>query len=174
MRKRKLKYITKENGIRMIYGMMNYENVILVRYHSNSNYIGIDHRLVYIHIRKLQTFEKEGDKMKYTPGPWRDYWGEANDGKQIFQIHKENDSTKIMQGSKSDTDTSLKELEADVKLIAAAPELLEIAIEIEKIVKQGKIVNSLDADSNENLETITRLRKIINKAKGELNELHSK
>ena len=35
-------------------------------------------------------------------------------------------------------------------------------------------MNSLDADSNENLETITRLRKIINKAKGELNELHSK
>ena len=52
------------------------------------------------------------------------------------------------------------------RLLAAAPELLEIAIEIEKIVKQGKIVNSLDADSNENLETITRLRKIIMEAKG--------
>ena len=40
---------------------MNYEKVILVRYHNDRDYIGIDHRLVYIHIRKLQTFEKEGD-----------------------------------------------------------------------------------------------------------------
>ena len=49
----------------MIYGMMNYENVILVRCHSNSNYIGIDHRLVYIHIRKFETFENEGENMNY-------------------------------------------------------------------------------------------------------------
>ena len=41
--------------------MMTYENVILVYYHRISDYIGIDHRLVYIHIRKLQTFEKEGE-----------------------------------------------------------------------------------------------------------------
>ena len=52
----------KYGMIGMIYGMMTYEKFILVRYHRNSYYIGIDHRLVYIHIWQLQTFEKEGER----------------------------------------------------------------------------------------------------------------
>ena len=140
-------------------------------YHRISDYSGIDHRPVYIHIRKLQTFEKAGDKMKYTSGPWKDYWGETNDGEQIFQIHKENDSTKIMQGSKSDTDTSLKELEANVKLIAAAPELLEISM---KLLKKFDNYEEITGTIEEVAETVEELRKIIINWRLATHGLHSK
>ena len=115
--------------------------------------------------------------MKYTPGPWEAIVDDSPPQifyKAIIALLENNGQRRVTVFQEHDRMVTEEEQVPNAQLIAAAPELLEIAIEIEKIVKQGKIVNSLDADSNENLETITRLRKIINKAKGELNELHSK
>ena len=102
--------------------------------------------------------------MKYTPGPRKNYWGKANDEEQIFQIHKENDSTKITQGGKPNTDISLKELNANVKLTAAPPELLEAAIRIEKYLID--VISDEVNDCDVFIQELGQLQKNIMKAKG--------
>ena len=93
--------------------------------------------------------------MDITKEKWQDYWGETNNCKQIFQIHCENDSTMIIEGSETSTDLSLKELEKVVKLISAAPELLEACEYAFKMLSKVDIT----------IET-TKIHKAINKAEG--------
>ena len=93
--------------------------------------------------------------MDITKEKWQDYWGETNNCKQVFQIHCENDSTMIIEGSETSTDLSLKELEKVVKLISAAPELLEACEYALKMLSKVDIT----------IET-TKIHRAINKAKG--------
>ena len=154
--------------------MVNYENVILVHYHRISDYSGIDHRLVCIHIRKLQTFEKEGDKMKYTPGPWKTIIDDNQPrtfDKAIIALLENNRRrrvTVVPEHGKAVTD---KALIPNAELIAVAPELLEIS---KKLLKKFNNYEEITGTIEEVAETVDELRKIIINWRLATHGLHSK
>ena len=153
---------------------MNYEKVILVRYHSNSDYIGIDHRLLYIHIRKLQTFEKEGDKMKYTPGPWEAIVDDNQPQifhKAIIALLENNGKRKVTVVQEHGRTVTEEEQIPNAELIAAAPELLEIS---KKLLKKFNNYEEVIGTIEEVAETVDELRKIIINWRLATHELHSK
>ena len=139
-----------------------------------TDYSGIDHRLVCIHIRKLQTFEKEGDKMKYTPGPWKAIID--NNQPQIFYksiiaLLENNGKRKVTVFQQYGRTVTEEEVILNAELIAAAPELLEIS---KKLLKKFDNYEEITGTIEEVAETVEELRKIIINWRLATHGLHSK
>jgi hypothetical protein len=94
---------------------------------------------------------------KHTPGPW--YY--TNEGLNAMGI-VEKDGTNIMHMHTLQNSTASRHMEANVRLIAAAPELLEAAEYVSKLLEYFVV-------KSEHCElTIDRLHAAIAKAKGEV------
>lgn len=83
-------------------------------------------------------------EAKYTPGPWEDV-GANKDGERC--IYGADDSAVAVTIPVGNPDSKLQRSEANARLIAAAPMLLELAEAIFSAADNGNIANTSDEDS---------------------------
>jgi hypothetical protein len=98
-------------------------------------------------------------KPQHTPGPWS-YGGHGYAGREVVGP---NGLTAICVMSKADSTAGHRDINANARLIAAAPELLEALRDLARVA----IINSGKGQDMEGYAAFDRARAVIAKATGE-------
>lgn len=117
--------------------------------------------------KRIEKLKKEGDKMKntkHTPGPWFATVNHTANGSSASVHNSEGYSIlSNINGLTTENIPENEECEANARLIAAAPELLEcmnmLACELAHVEKHGKRSNLYDS-------ICEMYKRTLNKAKG--------